>query len=65
MPSNEWDSRALAQLLVWRWRAFVLEIIYGLARLIWFIFMLVESVLLKGMTELERLTISQSDNRGA
>ena len=65
MALYESDSRAPAQLFACRWRVLILEFIYGVACMIWFAFMLAESILLKGMNELERLTVSQSDHRGA
>lgn len=65
MPSNRIGCFARAHLAAYKWRTLIFEFIYGLACMIWFIFMLAESVLLTGMTQLEKLTTSQSDDRGA
>ena len=62
MPSNRSSISLLPQTQTYCWRTFCLEFLYGLLAISWYLFALPEMFLFRGLTRLEKLVTSSSDD---
>lgn len=64
IPSNRSGSFPQPQTQTYEWRTFLLEFLYGLLTIVWLLLALPEMSVLKGLTWLEKLARSSSDDPG-
>jgi hypothetical protein len=62
MPSNGSSSSPQPQKQTYDWRTFLLEYLYGLLAIVWYLFALPEMFLLRGLTRLGKLVAPSSDD---
>jgi hypothetical protein len=61
IPSNRSGSFPQSQTQTYEWRTFLLEFLYGLLTIVWLFLALAEISAFKGLTRLEKLALSLSD----
>ena len=64
IPSNRSGSFPQSQAQTYDWRTFLLEFLYGVLTIAWLLLALLEMSVLKGLTRLEKLARSSSDDPG-
>jgi hypothetical protein len=61
MPSNGFSGFPQSQTQAYGWRTFLLEFLYGLLAIVWYLLLLAESSVRRGLTWLARLSDLRSD----
>jgi hypothetical protein len=62
IASNKPNSYSRSQLQAYGWRSFCVEFLCGTVAVMWYLLSLAERTALKGLTQLEKLAISPSDD---